>query len=320
MFWDNRASGSPQQGFLSPAGNMLPPGLDSVLAVQAMFPPTSADEMRGRPGNVDKFGQPNMVGSLGEYDFPGIWDYLMERLLAIPEYVDLFRKAYPSVLTEDLGFQHAANAIAAFEIEAFTLLDSPWDRYVTGDDGALCDDAKRGALLFYGRAGCFECHAGNLLTDQQPHNIGVPQLGPGKGDDAPLDLGLARETGNAIDRFKFRTPPLRNVAATGPWTHNGAFTTLEAVVSHHLQDKATALRAYDVTQLDPALRETVQNDAQTISAILVTLDPAVQVPRNLTDQEIDQLISFLETLTAPSIFNLRDQIPDHVPSGLPVAD
>ena len=90
-----------------------PSGYVHSLAVQAMFPPTSADEMRGRPGNVDKFGQPNMVGSLGEYDFPGIWDYLMERLLAISEYVDLFHEAYPAVPVEDLGFQHAANAIAA---------------------------------------------------------------------------------------------------------------------------------------------------------------------------------------------------------------
>ena len=102
--------------------------------------------------------------------------------------------------------------------------------------------------------------------------------------------------------------------------HNGAFTTLEAAVRHHLQDKATALRTYDVNQLDPALRETVQNDEQTIAAILATLDPSVHPSRNLSDQEIDQLISFLETLTAPSIFNLRDQIPDYVPSGLPVAD
>jgi cytochrome c peroxidase len=320
MFWDNRAGGSPQEGFSSPAGDMLPPGLDSVLAVQAMFPPTSADEMRGRPGNVDKFGQPNMVGSLHEYDFPGIWDYLMERLLAIPEYTSLFREAYPTVPASELGFQHAANAIAAFEIEAFTLLDSPWDSYVAGHDGALSEDAKRGALLFYGAAGCVECHAGNLLSDQKPHNIGVPQLGPGKGEDAPLDLGLARETGNAADRFKFRTPPLRNVGATGPWMHNGAFTTLEAAVRHHLQDKATALRTYNANQLDPALRETVQNDEQTIAAILATLDPSVQVPRNLSDQEIDQLISFLEALTAPSTFNLRDQIPDYVPSGLPVTD
>ena len=100
--------------------------------------------MRGQPGNVDKFGQPNMVSSLDEYDFPGIWDYLMERLLAIPEYASLFHDAYPSVPTSELGFQHVANAIAAFEIEAFTLLDSPWDRYVAGHNCALSENAKQG--------------------------------------------------------------------------------------------------------------------------------------------------------------------------------
>ncbi|MCB0238120.1 MAG: hypothetical protein KDH08_05655, partial [Anaerolineae bacterium] len=111
-------------------------------------------------------------------------------------------------------------------IDAFTLLDSPWDRFLAGDDSALSTDAQHGALLFYGDAGCARCHSGNLLTDQEFHNAAVPQLGPGKGRQNPyIDLGRARETGNPDDRFAFRTPPLRNVALTGPWMHNGAFAT-----------------------------------------------------------------------------------------------
>jgi cytochrome c peroxidase len=55
---------------------------------------------------------------------------------------------------------HAANAIAAYEIATFTFLDAPWDRYVAGEHTALSDEAKQGALLFYGKANCGKCHSG----------------------------------------------------------------------------------------------------------------------------------------------------------------
>jgi cytochrome c peroxidase len=79
-----------------------------------------------------------------------------------------------------LGFEYAANAIATYEIAAFAFDDSPWDRYLAGDLDALADEAKAGALLFNGEAGCGACHSGVLLTDQEYHNIAAPQLGPGK--------------------------------------------------------------------------------------------------------------------------------------------
>jgi cytochrome c peroxidase len=110
------------------------------------------------------------------------------------------------------AFQHAANAMAAYEIAVFTFEDDPFDRYIQGDKSALSDDAKQGALLFYGKAGCASCHSTGLLTDQKFHNIAVPQIGDGKGREQPFDLGRARETGNDCDRYAFRTPPLRNVA------------------------------------------------------------------------------------------------------------
>ncbi len=320
MFWDSRVSGSPTGGFQTPAGELLPAGLDNVLAAQAMFPVTSGDEMRGVAGDTDRFGHDNELAVIDDKDLPAIWTGLIKRVLAIPEYQALFQEAYPNVAADRLGFQHAANAIAAFEIEAFTFTDSPWDRYVAGDNAVLSEEAKQGALLFYGQAGCARCHAGNLFTDQQHHNIGVPQLGPGKGTDAPLDLGLAHETGLVTDRFKFRTPPLRNVALTGPWMHNGAYASLRATVAHLNLDPEQALRTYDASQLDPELQRTVQQNEATISAILTTLDEPLRNPTELSNQEVDQLLAFLESLTSPSAFYLPGDIPKTVPSGLPVAD
>lgn len=319
MFWDMRVAGSVTAGFTSPAQNALPDGLDSVLAVQAMFPVTSRDEMRGKAGDSDVSGEPNEVALLADSDFTGIWTTLIQRLLRIPGYVALFNSAFPDVPTDRLGFEHAANAIAAFESAAWRLVDSPWDRYVAGDDSALSVNAKRGALLFFGKAGCAGCHSGNLLSDQQAHNVGVPQVGPGKGDAAPLDYGRGGITGQAADRYKFRTPPLRNVALTGPWMHDGAYTTLEGAV-RHLLDPATALRKYDVAQLIPELRSTFQGSAETLAAILATLDPLVATPKSLTDMEVNEILTFLESLTDPAEADLVADIPASVPSGLPVRD
>ena len=319
MFWDMRVTGTTVTGFTTPAHDALPPGLDSILAAQAMFPVTSRDEMRGKAGDDDVLGQPNEVALLADTDFTGIWAALSQRLLRIPAYIALFSEAYPDVPTEQLGFQHAADALAAFENATWTLLDSPWDRYVGGDDSALSQTAKRGALLFFGTAGCAGCHTGNLLTDQQPHDIAVPQVGPGKGTEAPLDFGRGRETGNVADRYKFRTPPLRNVALTGPWMHDGAYTTLEGAVRHHF-DPVTALRHYDVTQLAADMQSTVQGNEETLTAILANLDPLLATPHPPSDSEVNDLLTFLEALTDPAAADLGGDIPDSVPSGLPVRD
>ncbi len=317
MFWDSRIEITPNGFMLTPAGAALPNGLESVLAAQAMFPVTSRDEMRGLDGDQDVDGEVNELAQIPDEDLPAMWDALMTRLLSIEGYRALFAAAYPELAPEQLGFQHAANAIAAFETTAFTFLDSPWDRYVGGDADALDEAAKRGAVLFFGKGRCFHCHSGSLLTDQRHHNLAVPQLGPGKAPDQPLDLGRARETGRRRDRFAFRTPPLRNVALTGPWMHNGAYTTLEGAVRHHL-DPVRGLLEYDARQLDPRLRESVQEDPLTQASLLSTLDGLLRRPPSLSEQEIRDLLDFLEALTSPSLARLNETIPESVPSGLPV--
>jgi len=92
MFWDMRVSGF-GASFRTPAGRALPFGLDSLLAAQAMFPVTSRDEMRGRPGDRDVFGAPNELAAFADDDFTAIWEALMARILAIPAYVDMFARA-----------------------------------------------------------------------------------------------------------------------------------------------------------------------------------------------------------------------------------
>ena len=317
IFWDGRVFVD-ESGFHTPASDRLPDGLDSVLAAQAMFPVTSRDEMRGFRGDLDVFGQPNELASIVDYKARPVWAALTKRLLAIPDYVELFRAAYPDVPTEELGFQHAANAMAAYEIAVFTFEDAPFDRYLQGDRTALSEDAKEGAMLFYGKAGCSTCHATGLLTDQKFHNLAVPQIGDGKGREQPFDLGRARETGNDSDRYAFRTPPLRNVAISGPWMHNGAFTTLEAAVRHHL-NPTVGLQSYDASQLTELMADTCQDQPETLAAILKWYPPGnASEGVELSKEEMEALLAFLHSLTAPGALDLSHTIPDSVPSGLPV--
>lgn len=317
FFWDGRVTGSAQHGFNTPASDRLPAGLDNLLAAQALFPITSRDEMRGLRGDKDIFGRVNELAAVSDYTSRPIWDGIMQRLLAIPAYIELFQAAYPGVPVESLGIEHYANAVAAYENVTFTFEDSPFDRYLQGDQSALSAQEKRGAVLFYGEAGCASCHSGGLLTDQQFYNIAVPQIGPGKGREQPYDLGRARETGSDCDRFAFRTPPLRNVAITGPWMHNGAFTTLEETVRHHLNPAAN-LQSYDPVQLAVDLRDTCQDQPEVLAMILASESDSASRQVQLSAEEMQDLLAFLNALTAPGALDLSNTIPDSVPSGLPV--
>jgi cytochrome c peroxidase len=138
LFWDGRVMVRMGRKFFAPVGGgtrrkalpvwtpaafALPDGLDNGLAAQAMFPPTSTEEMRG--GSHE-----NPIAEHDRWEWTKIWTSLMERIVAIDEYVELFAKAYPDVPKEELHFKHVANALAAFEIEGFTLTDAPFDEYL----------------------------------------------------------------------------------------------------------------------------------------------------------------------------------------------
>jgi cytochrome c peroxidase len=316
MFWDSRIRIT-DDGLENPAGDQLPAGFSGPLAMQAMFPVTSRDEMRGHPGGSAPDGRPNEVAIPSDDQFTEIWDLLIARLVAIPGYVEMFRAAYPDVAPEELTFRHAAEAIAAFEATAFTFTDAPWDRWLAGDDAALDDQQVRGAALFYGEAGCATCHSGTLMTDQEHHNIGAPQLGPGRGASAPYDFGRQLVTNAPEDLFRFRTPPLRNVALTGPWMHNGAFHVLEQAVRHHFAPELCWDDDFEFQGLEPEVAQTLHRHPGLRGAVLATLDPDLPDYRP-SDQDIADLLAFLESLSSPSVASLNAWVPESVPSGLPV--
>lgn len=330
MFHDGRVEVDPTwpSGFYSPAFMMLPLGLDSVLAAQAMFPVTSNTEMAGQLGE-SPIGDAATFGNL-----PLLWEMLAQRVRDVPEYVDMFVAVYDDVNdAADITMVHIANAIAAWEDGAFRSINTPFDRYLRGEHDAMSESAVRGINVFYNVAMCADCHSGSLLTDQEFHAIAMPQIGPGKDQNLPGfvdgrdDVGREAVTGDPNDRLKFRTPPLRNVALTGPWGHDGAYNTLEAVVRHHLNTDR-AIQEYDTAQaalpsrpdLD-AIDFACQNDPQrrriVMEASELRAGPGGRL-RRLSDQQFADLMDFLHALTDPASVDLRYTVPMQVPSGLPV--
>lgn len=277
LFHDGRVESDPkgyyEGGFITPAKWKLPKGLDNVLAAQAMFPVSSPAEMAGQKGENDIAEAKSLNNVAGP---GGVWEILAHRLRAIPGYVEHFRKAYPQQVrvAGDITYVLAANAIAAFETQAFRADASPFDRQLRGEE-ALSASARAGTVLFYGKPHCGDCHSGKFQTDQEFHAIAMPQIGPGKGDgrDATYwresglqafveDFGRGSVTVRPADRYKFRTPSLRNVALTGPWGHSGAYASLEGFIRHHL-DPVTSLQAYRLPKsLLPPLGRVVELSAR----------------------------------------------------------
>jgi cytochrome c peroxidase len=317
MFWDGRLAGRGQGTFVNETGVPLPQ-LPSALIAQAMLPVLNRREMRGEPGDKDVFGNANELAQFSDAQAQEVWQAVMRRLLAIPEYVQMFGTAFPGKPASLFTFVDAAHALNAFQREAFTRTRSPFDRYLDRDDAALTAQEKRGAVLFFGNARCSNCHNGPFLGAQQFANVGAPQIGPGSTREPPLDLGRGEvQQNNTFYRFAFRVAPLRNVELTAPYMHSGAYPSLEAVVNHY-NDVPLALRTYDPTQLPPALRALHHGDNATVTAVLANLDGRLRNGLGLADAEKSDLIAFLKALTDPAARNLSAITPARVPSGLAV--
>lgn len=322
MFHDGRVEADSAQpsGFISPAGNNLPVGLDNALAVQALFPVTSATEMAGQAGE-------NPVGDVAAAgDVTQIWELLAQRLRVIDEYVKLFGQAFDDINEAgDITFVHAANAIAAFEAVTWRSDNSPFDRYLRGKKKAMSKEAIAGMRLFYGKARCSKCHSGKFQTDHEFHCTAMPQIGPGKGFDSDGlgDYGRYGFTGDENDKYAFRTPSLRNVALTGPWGHCGSFNSLREVVKQQL-NPVEAIKNYDESQTILPSREDLNALDFVVCNDPVRQDEIAQhceiKPIKLKEKDIDYLMAFLHSLTDPDAFNARRAIPARVPSGLPVFD
>lgn len=264
----------------------------------------------------------------------------LELLNASPAYRTLFGEVFPEVQAgAPIDFVMFGKAIAEFE---FTLVfaNAPIDQLARGDHNAMTASQKRGALLFFGKARCVQCHAvsgqsapgesNEMFTDFEERVIAVPQIAPffgvGKGNvifDGPgqdEDFGLEQVTGNQEDRYKFRTAPLRNLAVAPGFFHNGAFIRLEDAIRFHLNVRKSA-RNYNPVQA--GVPADLTQRVGPIDPVLKRLDPVLRSPINLDEQEFADLVAFvrdglLDERVKPA--NLCKLVPAQVPSGMPVLE
>lgn len=227
---------------------------------------------------------------------------LAERLKQVPEYMEMFQKAFGGEPT----FGRTLTAVAAF-LKTITSRNAPIDRYLNGDTAALSSEAREGLALFQGKAGCIQCHNGALLSDQKFHVLGVPQnrdifddpfrhitfrrffrtLGAPNAENYREDPGLFGVTKERNDWGKFRTPSVREVSRTAPYMHNGSLATLEDVVAFY--DRGGGQHR----NKSPLLK-----------------------PLGLSAAEKQALVEFLKSLAGDPLVIERPELPDYQPRKL----
>ena len=316
LMWNSRfhaRSGDPfdnSAGFVFPQPEGLTLSyLPHLLTAQAFIPPTERVEAAGFkfPGNNDD-----------------IRAEVLRRLNATANYREHFARVFPEVKAGGpITFDHFGRAIAEFEF-TLTFADAPIDRYARGIAAAMTERQKVGAVLFFGRAGCVQCHAvsgqsNEMFSDFRQHVAGIPQIAPTLGNvpfDGPgsnEDFGLEQVTGNRADRYGFRTSPLRNVALQSAFMHNGAFVRLEDAIRYNMDALGQAV-AYGSDLLPPDLR--VRSGP--LAPVLDRLDPRLRTPVVLSENEFAALVDFvgnglLDPEARPQ--RLRRFIPEKPPSG-----
>lgn len=320
FFWDGRVQRGAGGRIETPLGKQLPDGFDSLLAAAAVFPLAEPDEMLGHSLKIASAAayHNELVGLRVDADnfqerTPHVFDNLVRRLLApddpqpdvvVMRYRELFREAYPDISLAQIRIQHVGNALAAYISAAFELTPAAWDRYVKGDAAALTPVQKQGAVLFFGKGRCAVCHSGTQFSDFRFHALAVPQYRVGK-HARHTDYGRAAATSRGEDRFAFRTPPLRNVVGTGPWGHNGVFTSLTSMIEHHVNP---------VPALYAAQKDSPEEAARA-GQLLGFRSPILAEMPPLSRGDIDLLKQFLASLSSPIVMSDEAALPKDVPSG-----
>jgi cytochrome c peroxidase len=193
--------------------------------------------------------------SMRETQTPVKVEVIEERIRSDSTYAAKFAAAMPGV---PINVDSIAAAIATFERTLEPGI-APFDRWIEGDEQAISASAKRGFVLFNGKANCFACHSGWRFTDDKFHDIGTTTTDAGRG---------RVEKDDPLMQFAFKTPTLRSVALRPPYMHNASDATLQDV-----------LKLYEKGGIDRPSRS-----------------PLMQ-PIELNDQERGDLIAFMESLT-----------------------
>ncbi len=328
LFWDSRleslgkevnANGA-DSGIRTPDSRFgvadINAGSNLVVA-QARFPVTSADEMktsRFENGSSNDAIRNHLAARIGNYA-EGSDE------LASTMWLSQFQAAFDSTDTAEqlITFDNIALAIGEYE-RSMVFINNPWKEYVEGNNAALSEQQKQGAILFFtaiddGGAGCSSCHSGDQFTDGLHHVIAFPQIGPGKGDGSNDDFGRARETANDNERYHFRTASLLNISVTAPYSHSGAYATLQQVVRHYNNPRDRIADFFEdggwcqleqfetITDCENLYPDAQANSELALQQLNRERNNNTTLFQNTTinNNETEQIVLFLESLTDPCV-------------------
>lgn len=226
-----------------------------------------------------------------DMEFNTNFDAIVNKLNKNDEYNKLFKEAYGGIDKGNINERSISNAIAAY-VNSLKSFNSPFDKYVRNESKDYPENAKRGFNLFMGKAACGSCHFAPVFNGTVPPFYMESEsevLGITQGFDsiAPkLDTDLGRMgNGQKVDdhpffKNSFKTVTVRNAALTAPYMHNGLFADLEDVLAFY--------------NLGGGAGMGLEVENQTLS----------DAPLELSQQEIDDIIAFMETLSDPPVYTL----------------
>jgi cytochrome c peroxidase len=251
---------------------------------------------------LDTLEDQALVPLLGEFPvelgLSGHEAEVLERLAQTALYPPLFTAAFPED-PDPFRLERVVQAIASFE-RTLLSFDSPYDRFLAGDDSALTPSARRGYDLFFSeRAECYHCHAGTDLTvatatTATPHaagafnNTGLYNI-DGRGTYPSPNVGLIEFTANPKDMGAYRVPTLRNIAVTAPYMHDGSIATLTGVLQHYADGGRT-----------------IESGPNAGRGSTSPLKNPLVFRLDLTPDEKSDLVAFLESLTDESFLTNPD--------------
>ncbi|PCK07730.1 MAG: cytochrome C peroxidase [Alteromonadaceae bacterium] len=301
----------------TPFLNADPNAGDNLVAAQARFPVTSADEMKTNAfevGGDNADVRAHLAARIGNYG-------VGEGELARNQWLREFQQAFGVTTDAEnlVTFDNIAHALGEYQ-RSLVFINNPWQNYLEGDVTALTNQQKNGALLFFtsannNGAGCSSCHKGSLFSDEQHHTVAFPQIGSGKGDANNDDFGRERETGEQADRYRFRTPSLLNITHTAPYGHSGSYQNLRDVIRHYVNpadsiedyfDDAAWCNLDQFSNIDncenlyPFARVNSENSLAKLRQERNANQSLFDSPR-LNNNEINSLVAFLQALTDPCI-------------------
>lgn len=286
---------------------------DGLLEVFSKFPLTNHNEMRGYLFSAlsQEGYREHLVARLrGEVDVS------LLSAQAGDNWLQLFRSAFdaPSANAADIiTLANLQRALAAY-MKSMIFIESPWKRYVEGNEAAISVTAKQGARLFFassqeGGLGCVSCHSGDFFTNEKFYNVGFPQIGRGFMRAERDDIGRWNSTRREEDRYAFRVPSLLNIGVSMPYGHAGTFDSLDELLRYHANPRS-GLANYDFSlqQLSqfvglPGYDYALGHSQSVQSASSFSIGEALLPGRDLSQQEVTRLSSFLQTLTDDCVKN-----------------